>query len=93
MEKKIREKYDKTTVDAGRYIHTPYWGILLRTAGLSKFCVRKPYLYVGCNALEAAKSHSKQREQPQLDLQTICLDINITTPSQYMERLVGILRE
>jgi hypothetical protein len=50
-------------------------------------------LYVGCNALEAAKSHSKQREQPQLDLQTICLDINITTPSQYMERLVGILRE
>jgi hypothetical protein len=44
--------------------------------------MREESVALGGNALEAANSHSKRREQRQLDLQTICLDIDIITPSQ-----------
>jgi hypothetical protein len=55
--------------------------------------LREEAVGVGGNALEAAKSRSKQREQRHLDLQAICVDVDNTTPTQYMERLVGVLRE
>jgi hypothetical protein len=55
--------------------------------------LREEAVAVGGNALEAAKSRSKQQEQRHLDLQVICVDVDNTTPTQYMERLVGVLRE
>jgi hypothetical protein len=55
----------------------------------------KNTIYAGrlCSPLLTGTGMMVQREQRQLDLQVICFDVDITTPSQYMKRFVGVSRQ
>jgi MULE transposase domain len=55
--------------------------------------LREDAVGVGGNALEASKNRSLQRVQRQLDLQAICRDVDNTSPDQYINRLIGVLRD